>query len=54
MGQIANLIGFERDVSVEDSVKADACGPDVHWETLVSDFLHNFRCNVCRGATLLK
>ena len=54
MGQITNLIGFERNVTVEDSVKADACGPDIHWEALVSNFLHDFRRNVGRSATLFK
>ena len=54
MGQIADLIGFKRHVSIKDRIEAYASRPDIDWEALVADFLHNLGSDVCRRAALFE
>ena len=54
VGQIADLVGFKRNVSIKDRVEANTRRPDIHWEALVADFLHDLGRNVGRRAALLE
>ena len=54
MGQIADLIGFKRHVSIKDRVETYASRPNIDREALVADFLHDLGSDVCRRATLFE
>ena len=54
MGQVSNLIRFERHIAIEDSVKAHTSRPDVDRQTFITNFLNDLRCDVSWSAALLK
>ena len=54
VGQVSNLVRLEWHVSIEDGVKANTGRPDVYWETLIANFLHDLGGNVGRSTALLE
>lgn len=54
MCQITDLIRFKWHIAIKYGVEADTCRPDIDWEPLISNLLHNLRRNVSWSATLLK
>ena len=54
MGQVTDLVRFEGDISVENSVQADSSRPYIDWEAFIADFLDDLRSYVSRSTALLK
>ena len=52
--QVANLIGLEGHIAVQDGIEAHTGRPNVDWEAFIADFLNYFWCYIGRSTALFK